>query len=137
MFKKTITFERAYDKRDHDPAKNYGIHGVNIRFVLQGPGGATQFLLFTNWHLPEVEIDSQEPMPADLGYHSPTPRYEGQDHNAVCDLLGMTGCYYDGSGLRAEPVYEALLREGSDGVWRILEEEYDSLFEAAIKIEGE
>jgi hypothetical protein len=44
-----------------------------------------------------------------------------------CDILGGK-CYYDGSGLNAEPVYELLLREGSDGVWKSLGEYYNECF---------
>jgi len=44
-----IQFTPAYDKRP-----KYGIHGVNLRFLLKGPKGAIQFLLFTNWMTPKV-----------------------------------------------------------------------------------
>jgi hypothetical protein len=79
-----VEFNPAYDKRDSDPSKNYGIHGVNLRMILKGTKGAIQFVVYTNWHLPHVqaELDRRHdhilchPMPADLGYHSPTPRYE-------------------------------------------------------------
>lgn len=37
-------------------------------------------------------------------------------------------CYYDGSGLNADRVFEILRREGSDGVWRELEEYYTETF---------
>lgn len=109
--------------------------------VLKGEKGAVQFVVYTGWHLPHVtkELDQKpvyrdrphllcHPMPADLGYHSPIPQYEGQrPMEGVCQELGGT-CYYDGSGLNAERVFEVLLREGSDGVWRELEEYYTSVF---------
>lgn len=44
----------AWDKRNSDPSKNYGVHGVELRMVLKGPEGAVQFVLYTNWHLPHV-----------------------------------------------------------------------------------
>jgi len=50
-----IKFSPAYDKRDPDPSKNYGIHGVTITFLLKGEKGAVQFVLYTNWHLPHVD----------------------------------------------------------------------------------
>ena len=69
------------------------------------------------------------PLPADVGYHSPTPLYEGQtvcsDH---CEYLDGKPCYYDGSGLFAEEVYQKLVEGGSDEVWKILEERYMELF---------
>lgn len=132
-FKKTIDFVPAYDERD----KGYGIHGVDIRFVLQGPLGAVQFVLSTNWMLDHVqkEFDSRldrpryfdKPSGVDVGYHSPKPMYEGQEP-MDCHLIGQ--CYYDGSGLRAESwLHEILLPKGSDGIWKALEEEYKSIFE--------
>ena len=132
---KIIQFEPAYDKRHSNPKKNYGIHGVNIRFLLKGERGATQFLIFTNWQLPHVQkelrVDMRpdkyfifEPMAADLGYHSPVPIYEGQSSLGACPVLDGKDCYYDGSGLNAEPVYKILLEKGHEGVWKELEEYY-------------
>lgn len=87
-----VRFEPAYDKRNPDPQKNCGIHGVTLRMVLKGKAGAVQFVLSTNWQLPHVEkeFDSRppdkrfphlfcRPHPSDLGYHSKVPQYEGQE----------------------------------------------------------
>jgi hypothetical protein len=143
-FVRSVTFSPAFDKRNPDPTKNYGIHGVEIRFVLRGPKGATQFLLSTNWQLPHVTKEflqrpydaiggdphwMERPMPADLGYHSYTPQYDGQPQRK-CDVLPETDhCYYDGSTLMAEPVYHRLLAEGDAGVWSALEAHYHRLFD--------
>src|SRR5215467_3220628 len=88
QLERIVTFEPAYDKRHPDPKKNYGIHGVTLRMVLKGPEGAVQFVLYTNWQLPHVTKEWEDrpdspqtlwkPLPADLGYHSPKPMYEGQ-----------------------------------------------------------
>lgn len=146
MFKRIVEFGPAWDRRDPTPSKNYGIHGVELRMYLKGPKGAIQFVLYTNWHLPEVqeELDRKflarpdsvglrvrAPMPADLGYHSPVPLWEGQEPmSRECHVLGPgVTCYYDGSSLNAERIYEVLLREGSEGVWKELEEEYHSRFD--------
>ena len=141
MSEKIVTFSAAFDKRHPDPKKDYGIHGVDLRFVYKGEKGATQFVLYTNWHLPRVteehrkEMGSDnyflfEPMPADLGYHSPSPQYEGQTSvEEECPYLDGKPCYYDGSGLQAHRVYVRLLEEGDDGVWAELEEQYKRLFE--------
>lgn len=148
----TPTFERiiqwmpAFDKRHSDPKRNYGIHGLEIRFILKGQKGAIQFVLYTNWHLPHVTkelkarqyeaIDGdphwmERPTPADFGYHAYTPQYEGQTRMGACAVLpdAPRGCYYDGSSLRAEPVYHRLLAGGDAGVWAALEEEYKRRFE--------
>lgn len=83
-----LEIQPAFDKRDPDPKKNYGIHGVNLRWVLNGKLGAVQFLLYTNWQLPHVQREFATdakiskyliaPLPADLGYHSLIPQYSGQ-----------------------------------------------------------
>ena len=142
QFERIVEIMPAYDKRDPNPMKNYGIHCVELRMVLRGPKGATQFVLYTGWNLPHVqkELDTRSayarlhsrpeyPMPADLGYHSPTPRWEGQTASE-CSLLPGGVCYYGGSGLNAERIYQVLLERGSDGVWSELENYYRELFEA-------
>jgi len=141
-FTRIVTFAPAWDRRSDDPAKNYGIHGVELRMVLKGPQGAVQFVLYTNWMLPKVqqELDRKadplarrmlsRPIPADLGYHWHKPRYEG--HEAMpCDYTPTGRCYYDGSGMNAERIYETLLKGGSENVWHALEDYYHSLEEEA------
>ena len=67
------------------------------------------------------------PMAADLGHHWRTPPYE-DCMSMDCDILeGRTSCFYDGSGLNAEPVMAALFTDGHDGVWRALDAYYASL----------
>lgn len=190
-FQEITEFHPAFDRRDPDPKKNFGIHGVELRMVLKGPEGAVQFVLYTNWQLPHVaketelrtikniidlvpdasrphhryEVGKMElrcfyhPLAADLGVHSPKPLYPDQlpmgaekfDFEHKETLQGATGnieiptrvktgtfdpcpwldgkpCYYDGSTLNAEPVFEVLLKEGSAGVWRELREYYDRTF---------
>ena len=137
---KIINFIPAFDKRNPNPSKNYGIHGVDIRFILKGDKGATQFVLYTNMYLPHVQKELQtkcqssqfcflEPLPADLGYHSPKPIYEGQSIcSESCEYLDGKPCYYDGSGLNAKRVYNRLLKEGDRGVWDELEIFYNNIF---------
>jgi hypothetical protein len=141
---KIVEFIPAFDKRNSDPSKNYGIHGVDLRMILKGDKGAVQFVVYTNWHLPHVQKEMNRkvlgqdelyvetilnPMPADLGYHSFYPMYEGQGIcSESCDYLDGKPCYYDGSGLNAERMYKVLLEKGSDGVWRELEDYYNKLF---------
>lgn len=141
-FERIITMRPAFHRVHTDPNKNYGVHGVELRMVLKGPKGATQFLLFTGWYLPETlswwksrKINQGcEPTPADKGYHWSEPRYEGQE-SCECDLLPTGKCYYDGSGLNAEDLYQTLLKDGSDGVWRELETYYNELAKESVKAE--
>lgn len=138
-FERIVTMSPAFDRRDPDPSKNYGIHGVELRMVLKGPKGATQFVLYTNWMLPNVERETwskghdtgtlrilTSPTAADFGYHWHRPHYSGHDA-MTCDLLPAGKCYYDGSSLNADRIFDVLRSEGSDGVWRELESLYRSL----------
>lgn len=139
QFVREIVFNPAWDKRSSDPKKDYGIHGVEMRWYLKGSKGIVQFVVFTNWMLPHVqeELDRKRmdadfphlmcrPMAADLGYHSYKPMYDGQTP-MKCDLLGGE-CYYDGSGLNAQELFNKLLREGGEAVWKEMEEFYHSTF---------
>lgn len=143
MLTKEVTFYPAYDKRNPDPSKNYGIHGVSIYFILKGDKGAVQFAVYTDWYLPHVQdemkgrdaigISGLRPMGVDVGYHATVPQYEGQEPmcgpgECKCVPEGES-CYYDGSGLRADQwVRDFLLPKGSEGIWEALKEEYVRLF---------
>lgn len=136
-FKHEVWFRPAYDKRDPDPSKNYGIHGVDCCFAVMKDGQGVTFSLFTNWMLPHVqaEFDARDPghgytrymfhkpQPAGVDYHATKPRYEGQKPITNCHITGGD-CYGDGSGLLAEEYFETLLTEGSDGVFKRLEKQY-------------
>ena len=136
-FEQIVEFTPAYDKRDPDPKKDYGIHGVNLRFVLKGPKGAVHFLLYTSWHLSHVREKLEtcdrilsQPIPADVGYHSPVPMNEWQTEPtaANCDYLDGKSCYYDGSGLAADDAFNALTEHGDEGVWQYLRRYYQAIF---------
>jgi len=125
---KIIKFYPAFDKRNPDPKKNYGIGTVIILFVLKGKEGAVQFKMHTGWYLPGIEkID--KPQAWDLGYHSYSPMYDGQPViQDNCEWLDDKPCYYDGSTLNAKPILDILIREGCESVWRELKNYYKSIF---------
>lgn len=155
-FEKIVQLTPAYDQRDPDPRKDYGVHGVDLIMILKGEKGATQFSLSTGWLLPQTvglpNDGSYEelykytellhssftqryyPMPTDLGYHAKEPQYEDQYVRNDCHILGGE-CYYDGSGLNAYIPFRELLTKGSDGVWVVLEKYYNFLFEGGEWIE--
>lgn len=88
----------AWDKRNPDPKKDYGIHSMQIWMILKGDLGAVHFTFSTGIFLEETEkrlakegsLDWEELSPGhwfsvikamgyDVGYHSPKPLYEGQE----------------------------------------------------------
>ena len=136
---RSIHFRPAFDKRNPGESKDYGIHGMEITFVLKGAAGAVQWKIHTNWQLPHVQrewrydydarFNKIYPEGYDLGYHSHTQHYEGQEPRK-CDILGGE-CYYDGSSLNAEPLVEPFLREGDAAAWRELTAYYEQVFTPA------
>ncbi len=116
-----------------------GSHGrgaASYRWVIRGEGLAVQFLWKADEHLPEsIEAcnainpnwRNSFPLAADLGYHAATPMYEDQWRMDECDILGIP-CYYDGSGLNAEPVLELLQTEGREATWERLEQYWHETF---------
>lgn len=142
MLNRKIVFAPAWDKRSNDPHKNYGIHSAEMRWFVFNDKGAVQFIVYTNWHLPHVqaELDNKpksdkfphllcHPQPADVGYHSPVPQYDGQTAaSSNCEFLGGKPCYYDGSGLQAIDIFNTLVAEGSEAVWKELERRHEDLF---------
>lgn len=144
-FVRIIRMRPAFDLRDPDPKKNYGIGSCCFWFYLQGPLGVVQFMMSTNWFLPhnieEMKAEGQwfdkyglgnKSLPEgwDVGYHSPRPHYEGQIQMSDCEFIEGGKCYYDGSALRAseEKWVETLVSKGLDGIWTKLEEEYKHRF---------
>jgi len=150
-----ITFRPAYDKRPKNPGEpNYGIHGGDMTWYVKGSKGVIQFVVHTNWYLPHVAKELSEsvllrpsyfttseiiaytfqPHAVELGYHAKRRQYEGQEKRKDCHLF-KNGCYYDGSGLNAEPVLKLLIEQGSDAVWARLEKEYYERFDYLPEVE--
>ena len=99
-------------------------------YVLRGEGLAVHWLYFDNSHLPDtvaaldasmpVRRSYSRPMAMDLGSHSATPMHRDQVRMDECHLLGIP-CYYDVSGLDAEPGLAILAEQGDEGIWEWLE----------------
>lgn len=143
-FERIVEMSPAFDRRDPDPKKNYGIHGMELRFVLKGELGAVQFVIYTNWQLPHVRDANRakmspdlaclfEPMAADVGIHSKVPHYE--DHRVMRSDCPYTGgpCYYGGSSLQAVEWMDEFLALGTDWLWGRLEKQYRDCLVAETK----
>jgi hypothetical protein len=147
-WKKELTIEPGFDKRDPNPHKDYGVHGCTIRFKLIGEIGAVHFIAYTDWlplnvqrermgkevvgSYPDVcqVVTGVQPMAVDLGYHSAKPLRDWQKDEEArdCDILPGGKCYGDGTAMGAEPVRDRLLAEGEAGVWKELGRYYFDTF---------
>jgi hypothetical protein len=140
-FKKITNVRLPYDLRNEDPAKNYGIHGLDIWFILSGPLGAVQFGVTFPQYLPHVRDElAAKSYPYleriqgfDVGYHAPKPQYENQAAMDDCDLIEGGKCFYDGSSLRAsewaDEIFAVRGKRPEDEIWSRLREEYRMRFE--------
>jgi hypothetical protein len=104
-------------------------------WILRGPVGVIEFEIFTNWHLPHVtkelgkKYSSFLPMPSRVGYHSPWPISDNPEaRTESCDYLGGRACFSGGSACDAHDVFTILLEQGSEGVWKEMEQRYYSIF---------
>lgn len=139
-FEQIVWVSPAFNKRDPDPKKDYGISACRITFILKGPKGAVQFMVGTDWYLPDdqrenryrqynynARFDNIQPSGWDVGYHSPKPMYNKQTPMANCTL--MDPCYYDGSSLLADEWVPHFIEGGTNWLWPKLEEQYRLRFE--------
>lgn len=90
----------------------------DLRFLVKGPKGVVQFLIFNP--------DSASPVPVDVGYHSPVPQLEGQTARDDCPYVQP--CYYDGSSLAAMAMWQTYMEAGEDVMWADLEAYYTETF---------
>ena len=130
-FRREIKWEPGFDHRNDPKKKQYGCHGLQIRFLLHGEHATVQFLLMTPW-LPTWERLSKintifDVLPADLGYHADIPQYENQTLTDKCDCRPSGKCYYDGSGLNADETFRLLVTKGEEAVWKHMDDYYHSL----------
>jgi len=117
---------------------SHGVGGLMMWFVLKGEEGAVQFMLGLGWFpqyskpdrigVRNVECKGQS-YPYDLGYHSKVARYDGAEvSHEACPYCDGEACYYDGSGLNANDAMYAMCNGGGEGLWKFLDEYYDSVF---------
>jgi hypothetical protein len=135
-FERNVKFSPAFDKRNDDPSKNYGIGGVRIHFSLKGPKGGVNFGILTPMYLPHVREEWKDKDPSvlltlgkgmgtDISYHSLEPRYEGQIRSEKpCSLTDQDFCYCDGGYIAGEDLFQKFLVEGDEAVWKELEAWY-------------
>lgn len=133
-----LTLKPPFDKRNPNPKKDYGIHGMDLIMVLSKNNKAVEFSAFLPVHLTHVVKELAlkkdchfffEGMGANVGYHSPYPIYENQYLHKDCRYIGCD-CYCNGSSLRADEWYQVFLKEGVDKIWEMLESYWLDMFSA-------
>ena len=134
-----ITFECKFNSKECKPGEggSHGKHGLTIRFLVKGKEGVVQFVLYTGW-LPRDKkgigwtspgMANRYPMPADLGYHSRVPMFEGQGvASESCEYLDGAPCFYDGSTLSAIDAMYCLVNGGHEALWKFLDDYYAHVF---------
>ena len=135
-FEREIRFIPAFDKRNEDPKKDYGVTSMEIVFMLQGEKGTVHLIGHTGMDLKHIRERNKFKnyhsyiSGSDKGYHSHTPMYEGQEPTPYnCLYLGKP-CYCDGSALAGVDLWEEFIAEGEEHVWRELLEYYYKVFES-------
>lgn len=128
-FSREIRLRPAYDRRDPDPAKNYGVHGVQLCFTLRHPSGeGLTFSVSTNWHLPSVDTTAWQrwqlkPLAFSVDLHTKKPQYEGHLRCENCHVTGSF-CYTDGSARLGDEFLSILIAGGDEALWKRMEEQY-------------
>lgn len=127
-YQRTITTRGAYDQRDSNPSRDYGISGVTITFALIGKDRALDwdlltdcFLPHTNKRLRKVGRSHGGPTAGGVGFHYSEEQYEGMMSSETCTLLDGR-CFYDTGFLIGDEVYRAWAYGGIDGVFGKLRE---------------
>jgi len=88
------------------------------------------FVFGTGWVSKNQVIPKSYPIAWNIGYHHPIPTFEGElPFDKSCPYLDGKPCYYNWSDTKADAMLELLISEGSEGVWKQLEAEYEAVFE--------
>jgi hypothetical protein len=97
-------------------------------FVLHGQLGTVQFV-FHALKRPDSKygFKTYEHMPWDLGFHWDRKPYKGASKMHECRYREQGYCWYGGSGLNANDVYEAFEKGGTESLWPVLEKYYSEI----------
>lgn len=136
-FRREVRVLPAFNKRNTDPKKDYGIGSARIWFALIGPEAAVTYSVSTGMYLPTVSEELERtshrfnpfaPTAGPISVHSPYPLYEG--HTAdECEYLPGGKCYSDGAFCAGSDLLTVMLRDGDEAVWSTLEEWHAHLLE--------
>jgi hypothetical protein len=121
-----------FDKRNPDPAKDYGIGSMKIRYIVKGDKGAISFTLNTGGYMENVAKEKPDLQGYvqgwDVSYHGKNPVNDSDLSSVKCDILDGGECYNDGSALHGEEVGKIFVLHGEDKLWEYLEKYYKEIF---------
>ena len=128
---KIVKFYPAFDGRDPNSQKNYGIGDLQVCMLLRGGKGAVNFVFNTGIYLRKTmkKIHNQSRNgEVEVGYHSYEPFFKWQTACENCDFLNGKCCYSDSSKLDAQKYLDILIRNGDNVIWELLKEYYFKVF---------
>jgi hypothetical protein len=127
-----VFFSPAFDKRDPNPSKNYGIGSVRIHFFVKGEKGGIEWTVSTGMFLKKTHAEWLINFPKseegdgighEIAYHAKKKQHEGQEkHNGDCTLTDLPYCYNDAGFCAGGELYEKFVEQGEEIVWKTLEE---------------
>lgn len=134
--KRSIKVYPAFDKRNPDSKKNYGVGSATVQFAVVGKEGVVSYSVFSGWYLPHIEKEWKtngtfsrgvRHMSAGCNYHSRVPQYEGHTPIKNCTLLDGDACYCDGTSITND-LWLVLLEGGDEELFDELEIRYNQHF---------
>lgn len=129
-FERAVVFEPGFSDPGPRGPNWCGKHGMDMRFLLRGPKGVAQFLIFTGWVPGDETTLELYPSGADVGYHARVAQYEDQWGQTDCEYLSGP-CFYDGSSLAAVDLLDRFKVMGESVVWEELQEVHDRIEEVS------
>jgi len=127
-YRRRLLTRAAFDQRDPDPNRDYGISGAYFVFCLIGKDRAITWELCSDCFLPETKKRLRDeghpwmgPTAGPVDFHYREPQYEGMRSSDDCTLLDGT-CYGNTGFLLGDDVYRAFAYGGIDGVFGKLRE---------------
>jgi len=123
-----IDWVPAYDKRAPEPHKNFGIHNMEMWWIVWDERGAVSICISTGWDLKSVREEmsfKSRPRASSLAYHSAKPRYDSEETD--CDWLPGGRCYPNTTYL-VDELFELLVEKGDGALWEELEKRFREEF---------
>lgn len=124
-YEREVLIQPAYDKRGETP--NYGRHNAEIMFCLRDEErkAAVILTMYTGWEVPSSRADgighAWEPS-GTVEWHT---TFGAPPDNGKCYWLGDKPCTVPrNEALSSHALIELLVAEGSDALWKRLEELY-------------